>query len=94
MIPTIVKRDMLEPITDIGQLSREDIALLDLYVKRGWLSKGKGGLWRMVRYILAGFTFSQEIMTKSKQRGRLRNGGAQPAGSAKGGIYYMLEYTF
>lgn len=43
MLPEIVKRAMRETVTDIGQLSKDDIKTLNEYVKKGYLSKGRGG---------------------------------------------------
>lgn len=43
MLPEIVKRAMVETVVSIGQLTEQDKRTLDRYVKRGYLSKGKGG---------------------------------------------------
>lgn len=58
-LPEIVKRAMVDTITSIGQLSKSDINTLNSYVKKGWLSKGKGGPFPMPKtvYACAGFNF-------------------------------------
>jgi len=59
-LPQIVKRALVEGITDIGQLSKADINTLNSYVKKGWLSKGKGGPFPMLKtcYAFPGFDFA------------------------------------
>lgn len=39
----IIKRALLDTITDIGQLTPAEKRTLNRAVKRGWLAKGKGG---------------------------------------------------
>ncbi len=68
-VPAIVKRAMLSPVTHIGQLSKDDVRVLDLYVKRGVLCKGVGGGYATLKamWALAGFNFAAdraELMAK------------------------------
>lgn len=42
-LPEIIRRALIETVVDIGQLSKSEIYQLNKYVKKGWLSKGKGG---------------------------------------------------
>jgi len=56
-IPEIVRRAMVETIVSIGQLSDSDKRILDRYVKRGWLSKGKGGPFPRLKTVYACPTF-------------------------------------
>ena len=58
-IPVIVKRAMLNPITDIGKLSKEQKKDLEKYVKMGILIKGKGGPFPKLKtvYALIGHNF-------------------------------------
>jgi hypothetical protein len=56
-LPEIVKRAMVHTITDIGQLSKDDLHTLNAYVKKGWLSKGKGGAYPMPKTVYACPTF-------------------------------------
>jgi hypothetical protein len=59
MIPNIVKRAMKNTVTDIGQLTKDEKKILNHYVKKGWLSKGKGGHFPIAKTIFAilGFDF-------------------------------------
>lgn len=59
-LPKIVKRALVETVTDIGQLSKSDLYQLNKYVKRGWLSRGKGGPFPMLKTVYAhpGFDFA------------------------------------
>ena len=52
-MPEIVTRALLHTVTSIGQLSPDEIKTLDLYVKRGWLSKGKGGTFPIAKTVYA-----------------------------------------
>jgi hypothetical protein len=52
-IPNIVKRAMVNTVTDIGQLSKEEIKILNKYVKLGYLSKGKGGWFPVIKTVWA-----------------------------------------
>jgi hypothetical protein len=56
-LPEIVKRAMVDTITSIGQLSKSEINTLNTYVKKGWLSKGKGGAYPMAKTVYACPTF-------------------------------------
>lgn len=59
-LPEIVRRALVETVTDIGQLSKSDIYQLNKYVKRGWLSRGKGGPYPILKTVYAhpGFDFA------------------------------------
>lgn len=59
MIPEIVRRAMVHTVTDIGQLSKAEIYQLNKYVKKGWLSRGKGGPFPILKTVYAhpGFDF-------------------------------------
>lgn len=61
-IPEIVKRAMTETVTDIGQLSAQDIKDLNKYVKKGVLVKGKGGAFPIPKtvYAIKGFDIQQD----------------------------------
>lgn len=61
-LPAIVRRAMVETVTDIGQLSKPETYQLSKYVKRGWLSKGKGGPFPKLKTVYAcpGFDFEQD----------------------------------
>lgn len=56
----IIKRALTQTVTDIGQLSKAERQTLTAYVKRGHLSKGKGGPYPMLKtvYAIAGFDFA------------------------------------
>ena len=58
-IPAIVVRAMTNTITDIGQFTKEEIKTLNKYVKLGYLSKGKGGCFPVIKTVYAcpGFDF-------------------------------------
>jgi len=59
MLPEIVKRALVDTVTDIGQLTPTERRTLARYVKRGWLSKGKGGPYPRLKTVYAcpGFDF-------------------------------------
>jgi hypothetical protein len=59
-LPAIVKRALVETVTDIGQLSKTEIDQLNKYVKRGWLSKGRGGAFPILKtvYAFSGYDFA------------------------------------
>lgn len=61
-IPNIVKRAMTDTITDIGQLSNDEIKILNKYVKLGYLSKGKGGCFPAIKTVWGyhGFDFQKQ----------------------------------
>lgn len=52
-LPPIVKRALVETIVNIGQLSKAEIYQLNKYVKKGWLSKGKGGPYPILKTVYA-----------------------------------------
>lgn len=75
-VPAIVKRAMLSPITNIGQLSKDDVRVLNLYVKRGVLCKGMGGGYAIPKtmWALVGFDFAadrNELMTQMMSLAKL-----------------------
>src|SRR5690349_6101048 len=59
-LPAIVKRALVETVTDIGQLTAAEKYQLNKYVKRGWLSRGKGGPFPILKTVYAhpGFDFA------------------------------------
>jgi len=61
-IPSIVKRAMIDTLADIGQLTSDDIKTLDKYVKLGYLSKGRGGCFPVIKTVWAcpGFDFQRQ----------------------------------
>jgi hypothetical protein len=61
-LPEIVKRALTDTVTDIGQLTDEDRRVLNRYVKRGVLSKGKGGGFPLLKTVYAcyGFDFAAQ----------------------------------
>lgn len=56
----IIKRALLDTITDIGQLTPAERQTLNRAVKRGWLAKGKGGPYPILKTVYAhsGFDFA------------------------------------
>ncbi len=60
MIPEIVKRALLHTVTDIGQLTAEEVRTLNSHVKKGYLSKGKGGGFPAIKTVWAvpGYDFA------------------------------------
>lgn len=68
-VPLIVKRGMLNPITDIGQLTVDQKKELNKYVKKGILDKGKGGPYPKLKtvYALHGFDFQKDREIQIKQ---------------------------
>lgn len=61
-LPPIVKRALVETVVNIGQLSDSEVRTLNKYVKRGWLSRGKGGPFPKVKTVYAhpGFDFTAD----------------------------------
>lgn len=59
-LPEIVRRALVETVCDIGQLSRSEIYQLNKYVRKGWLSRGKGGPFPILKTVYAcpGFDFN------------------------------------
>lgn len=53
---------MPETVCDIGQLTSREIRQLDKAVERGWLSKGKGGPYPIMKtmWALRGFDFAAD----------------------------------
>lgn len=63
-LPEIVRRAMVETVTDIGQLSKAEIYQLNKYVKKGWLSKGKAGPFPRLKIVYACPSFDFEASRK------------------------------
>lgn len=61
-LPVIVSRAVLNPVTNIGQLSKVQIRELNKYVKKGLLDKGKGGPFPIEKtvYAIHGFDFKKD----------------------------------
>jgi hypothetical protein len=59
-LPEIVRRALVETVTDIGQLSKSDLYQLNKYVRRGWLSRGRGGPYPVLKTVYAhpGYDFA------------------------------------
>lgn len=55
----IIKRALVETVTDIGQLTATERRELNAAVKHGWLSRGKGGPYPVLKTVWAcpGFDF-------------------------------------
>ena len=53
MLPAIVTRALFETVTDIGQLTKEERRTLDAYAKKGWLAKGRGGPFPILKNVYA-----------------------------------------
>lgn len=94
-LPAIVKRALVETITDIGQLSASDKFILNRYVKRGWLSRGKGGPFPILKTVYAcpGFDFTasraryvEAAMEAYRIEQRLRASGYFDLGSPNYGV--------
>ena len=49
----IIKRALVDTVTDIGQLSESEKRELNRAVKRGWLSKGKAGPFPRLKTVYA-----------------------------------------
>jgi hypothetical protein len=58
----IVGRAIVRPLADIGQLSHEEHLALNRAVRKGWLSKGKGGPYPALKTVYAhpGFDFAAD----------------------------------
>ena len=52
-IPEIIRRALVETVCDIGQITTQEKRILNKYIKRGWLSKGKGGPFPMMKTMYA-----------------------------------------
>ena len=61
-LPEIVKRALVSTVTDIGQLTPVDKRELERAVKRGYLSKGRGGGFPKEKtvYALPSYDFAGE----------------------------------
>lgn len=59
-LPPIIRRALVETVTDIGQLTNDEKRTLNRYVKRGWLSRGKSGPFPKLKTVYAcpGFDFA------------------------------------
>lgn len=64
----IVKRALVYTVTNIGQLSKDELRTLDRAVRRGWLSKGKGGPCPIPKTVWAhpGFDFAADRAAQVK----------------------------
>lgn len=58
----IVKRAMVYTVTNIGQLSADEMRELKRAVRKGWLSMGKGGPFPILKTVYAhpGFDFAAD----------------------------------
>lgn len=77
VLTNIVKRALVETITDIGQLSRSQLNELEYAVKYGVLSKGKGGPFPILKtvYAFSGFDFAadRENLEAEMRRAHMRD---------------------
>jgi hypothetical protein len=53
MLTKLVKRALFRPICDIGQLTLQEKKELDSAVRKGYLSKGKGGPFPVIKTMYA-----------------------------------------
>ena len=62
ILTEIVRRAMVYTLTDIGQITHEQQLDLDRAVRRGYLSKGKGGPFPIEKTVYAhpGFDFAAD----------------------------------
>lgn len=49
----IVKRALVYTVTDIGQITAADRSELEAAVRKGWLSKGRGGSFPVLKTVYA-----------------------------------------
>lgn len=58
----IVKRALVHSVTNLGQLTHEQKLELEYAVRKGWLSKGKGGPFPILKTVYArpGFNFASD----------------------------------
>jgi hypothetical protein len=58
----IIKRALLETVVNTGQLTSQEERELNKAVRKGWLSKGKGGPWPILKTVWArpGFDFAAD----------------------------------
>jgi len=56
------KQALVYTLADIGQLTAEDRRELERYVRKGWLSKGRGGPFPLAKTVYArpGFDFAAD----------------------------------
>ena len=75
MYPEIVRRALVHTVTDIGQLTPADKRTLEAHVKRGVLSKGKGGPFPTPKTVYAhpGFDFDSDRTEQINQILRIAN---------------------
>ena len=69
IITPIVKRALLEPVTAIGQLTAQEKRELTRAVNAGYLSKGRGGPFPLVKTVYAhpGFDFAADRAYQYRQ---------------------------
>lgn len=69
----IVKRALLSTVTNIGQLSHQEKLDLEYAVRKGWLTKGKGGPFPILKTVYArpGFDFAADRFTQVEHMLRL-----------------------
>lgn len=62
ILTPIVKRALRETVCNIGQLSHEEKLQLEYAVRKGVLSKGKGGSYPLLKtlYAVSGFNFEAD----------------------------------
>jgi len=53
MMPRIVRIAMRKTVINIGQLTPEEVTALEAYVKKGWLAKGQGGGYPILKTVYA-----------------------------------------
>ncbi len=52
-LPRIVGWALVHTVVDLGQLSKLDKKILNRYVKKGWLAKGRGGPFPALKTVYA-----------------------------------------
>ena len=57
ILPEIVRRAMVETVTDIGQITHQQRLELNRAIRHGYLSKGKGGSFPALKTVYACPTF-------------------------------------
>jgi hypothetical protein len=62
MLSEIVKRALVRTVTSIGQITHQEQFELNRAVRKGWLSKGKGGPFPNIKTVYAhpGFDFAED----------------------------------
>ena len=76
MLPKIVQRAILDTVTNLGQLSEDDVKTLDKYTRRGWLSKGRGGPFPKPKTVWAHPGYDFATARREKVLGMSKNGGS------------------